>query len=107
LRSNAGLYYANAAEFAAVMDRVLTDRLLAERLGRMAAGFMRSITAGRHRTQNISTVSRLSSNPPAQPMEKLPRLARAAPAVAWPAAQVLDELPSVRPCSGAARGAIA
>ena len=33
LRSNAGLYYANAAEFGAVLDTMLDDRALAERLG--------------------------------------------------------------------------
>ena len=109
LRSNAGLYYANAAEFAAVMDRVLTDRLLAERLGRNGRGFY-----AQHYSwpvierKYLDMFARLSSNPPAHRMEKLPGWLARRQRSLGPAAQVLDELPSgPAVASGAARGAIA
>ena len=48
LRSNAGLYYENAAEFGAVLDRLLDDTALAgSRLAATAANFATSTTAGR------------------------------------------------------------
>ena len=42
LRSNAGLYYADAAEFAAVLDTVANDRALAERLGQNGRPVLRA-----------------------------------------------------------------
>ncbi len=39
LRSNGGLYYEDSAEFAAALDRILTDPLLAEALGRSGREF--------------------------------------------------------------------
>jgi glycosyltransferase involved in cell wall biosynthesis len=95
LRSNAGLYYANAAEFGAVLDAVLTDAPLAERLGRNGREFFtRHYSWPVVEQKYLDMLAQLSSNPPAHPMEKLPGwLARRQRSIR-PAAEVLDELPS-------------
>ena len=103
LRSNAGLYYANAAEFAAVLDTVLNDRGLAATLGRNGRQFYDQhyswpVIEGKY----LEMFASLSSNPPAHRMEKLPGwLARRQHSLR-PAAQVLDALPS-----GPVRGVVA
>ena len=47
LRSNAGLYYEDAAEFAAALDRLLDDPALAARSAAKAATYFAGTTAGR------------------------------------------------------------
>ena len=95
LRSNAGLYYAGAAEFAAVLDRLLDDRSLAATLGRNGRQFYQQqyswpVIEGKY----LDMFALLSSNRPAHRMEKLPGwLARRQRSIR-PAAQLLDELPS-------------
>ena len=94
LRSNAGLYYTNAAEFGAVIDMVLGDRALAERLGRNGREFY-----GQHYSwpvierKYLDMFAWLSSNPPAYRMERLPGWLARRQRTLRPAAQVLDELP--------------
>ncbi len=95
LRSNAGLYYASAAEFGAVIDMVLGDRALAERLGRNGREFY-----GQHYSwpvierKYLDMFAWLSSNPPIYRMEGLPGWLARRQRSLRPAAQVLDELPS-------------
>jgi len=95
LRSNAGLYYANAAEFGAVLDMVLDDRALAAGLGRNGRRFYEQhyswpVIEGKY----LDMFASLSSNPPAHRMEKLPGWLARRQSSLRPAAQVLDELPS-------------
>ena len=95
LRSNAGLYYANAAEFAAVLDTVLDDPALAATLGRNGRRFYdEQYSWPVIERKYLDMFASLSSNPPAHHMEKLPGwLARRQHSLR-PAAEVLDELPS-------------
>jgi len=95
LRSNAGLYYADASEFAAVLDRVLDDRSLAEQLGRNGRRFYEqnyswSIVEQKY----LDMFALLSSNPPSHRMEKLPGWLARRQRSLRPATQVLDELPT-------------
>jgi glycosyltransferase involved in cell wall biosynthesis len=108
LRSNAGLYYANTAEFGAVLDRVLGDATLAASLGRNGRQFYdRHYSWPVIERKYLDMFAWLSSNPPAHAMENLPGwLARRRYALR-PAAQVLDELPSGPVVDAQARGAIA
>jgi glycosyltransferase involved in cell wall biosynthesis len=95
LRSNAGLYYANGAEFGAVLDRVLDDRALAERLGRNGRQFYeQNYSWPVIERKYLDMFAQLSSNPPSHRMEKLPGwLARRQRSIR-PAGEVLEELPS-------------
>jgi hypothetical protein len=95
LRSNAGLYYADAAEFAAVLDTVASDRALAERLGQNGRRYYEQHYSWPViERKYLEMFASLSSNPPPHRMERLPGwLARRQRAIR-PAAQVLDELPS-------------
>ena len=95
LRSNAGLYYADAAEFDAVLDTVAGDRALAERLGRNGRRYYEQHYSWPViERKYLDMFASLSSNPPPHRMERLPGwLARRQRALR-PAAQVLDELPS-------------
>jgi glycosyltransferase involved in cell wall biosynthesis len=103
LRSNAGLYYANAAEFGAVLDRVLDDRALAARLGRNGREFYeQNYSWPVIERKYLDMFARLSSNPPSHRMEKLPGWLARRQRSLRPASEVLDELPS-----GPALGAIA
>ena len=95
LRSNAGLYYADAAEFGAVLDTVASDRALAERLGQNGRRYYEQHYSWPViERKYLDMFASLSSNPPPHRMERLPGwLARRQRALR-PAAQVLDELPS-------------
>ncbi len=95
LRSNAGLYYADAAEFGAVLDTVAGDRALAERLGGNGRRYYEQHYSWPViERKYLDMFASLSSNPPSHRMERLPGwLARRQRALR-PAAQVLDELPS-------------
>ena len=95
LRSNAGLYYGSASEFAGVLDRVLDDRSMAEQLGRNGRQFYEQHYSWPVIEQKyLDMFALLSSNAPTHRMERLPgwlaRRQRSLP----PAAQILDELPS-------------
>jgi hypothetical protein len=95
LRSNGGLYYANAEEFRAVLDRVLTDDALVERLGRNGRQFYEqhygwSVIERKY----LDMFAFLSSNAPTHRMERMPGWFARRLRSLGPAAQVLDELPT-------------
>jgi len=95
LRSNAGLYYAGAAEFGAVLDAVAGDRALAERLGRNGRlYYQQHYSWPVIERKYLDMFASLSSNPPAHRMERLPGWLARRPRALRSAAQVLDELPS-------------
>ena len=94
VRSNAGLYYEDAREFAAALDRVLSDPMLAATLGRNGRTFF-----ARHYSwpvierKYLDMFDELRRTPVTHGMEPLPgwlaRRARTAP----PAADVVKALP--------------
>ena len=94
LRSNAGLYYEDAREFAAALDRILSDRMLAATLGRNGrAFFTRHYSWPVIERKYLDMFDTLRQNPAAYGMEPLPgwlaRRARTVPA----AAGIVDALP--------------
>ena len=94
-RSNAGLYYANAAEFEAALERLLDGRALAATLGgRGRAFFECEYSWPVIERKYLDMFERLTASPPDHRMEPLPgwfaRHARTLP----PAAQVIEGLPS-------------
>jgi hypothetical protein len=104
LRSNAGLYYANSAEFTAVLDRVLGDPALADSLGRNGRQFYdQHYSWPVIERKYLDMFASLSSNPPAHTMDRLPGWLARRQRSLRPAAQVLDELPS-GPVIGRAAG---
>jgi glycosyltransferase involved in cell wall biosynthesis len=93
LRSNAGLYYGDAREFAGALDRLLDDPALAAALGRNGRAFFeRHYSWPVIERKYLDMFDRLHSEP-ARPMEPLPgwlaRRRRSLP----PAADVVDRLP--------------
>ena len=94
VRSNAGLYYEDAREFAAALDRILSDPMLAATLGRNGRTFF-----ARHYSwpvierKYLDMFDQLRQTPVTHGMEPLPgwlaRHARTAP----PAADVVNALP--------------
>jgi glycosyltransferase involved in cell wall biosynthesis len=94
LRSNAGLYYEGAREFAAALDLILSDRSLAAKLGGNGRAFFE-----RHYSwpviehKYLTMFNELRQTSPSYAMEPLPgwlaRRARTAP----PAADVVNALP--------------
>jgi len=95
LRSNAGLYYANAAEFGAVLDTVLDEPDVAARLGRNGRQFYeQNYSWPVIERKYLEMFALLSSAPPRHRMEKLPGWFRRRQRSLRPAAQVVDELPS-------------
>ena len=95
LRSNAGLYYENAGDFAAALDRVLNDGGLAEAMGRNGRDyFARHYSWPVIERKYLEMFERLASAPAHRRMEPLPGwFARRRPTV--PAAlDVLASLPS-------------
>jgi hypothetical protein len=95
LRSNGGLYYATAEEFGAVLDRVLTDDTLVDRLGQNGRQFYdQHYSWAVIERKYLDMFAFLSSSAPTHRMERMPGwLARRLRSLR-PAAQVLDELPS-------------
>jgi glycosyltransferase involved in cell wall biosynthesis len=93
LRSNAGLYYGDAREFAGALDRLLDDPGLAAALGRNGRMFFeRHYSWPVIERKYLEMFERLHSEP-ARPMEPLPGwLARRRRTVP-PAADVVDRLP--------------
>ncbi len=95
MRSNAGLYYEDARDFAATLDRLLDDEGLAEALGRNGrAYFARHYCWPVIERKYLEMFDRLGSEPASPRMEPLPGwFARRRPTV--PAAvDVLADLPS-------------
>jgi glycosyltransferase involved in cell wall biosynthesis len=95
VRSNAGLYYESAGDFAAALDRLLTDPDLAQAMGRNGREyFARHYSWPVIERKYLEMFERLASSPPAKAMEPLPGwFARRRPTV--PAAlDVLAGLPS-------------
>jgi glycosyltransferase involved in cell wall biosynthesis len=95
LRSNAGLYYGDAREFAAALDTLLEDPALSAALGRNGrAYFERHYTWPVIERKYLDMFERLTSEPPRRAMEPLPgwlaRRRRTQP----PAADVVDRLPA-------------
>jgi glycosyltransferase involved in cell wall biosynthesis len=95
VRSNAGLYYENAAEFAASLDTLLKDAALAETLGRNGRTYYQ-----RHydwpviERKYLDMFERLKSEPPSPPMEPLPGWLARRRRVLPPAVDVLASAPS-------------
>jgi len=95
IRSNAGLYYANEDEFCAVLDRVLTDDGLVDRLGRNGSQFYEQHYSWPViERKYLDMFAFLSSNPPTHHMERMPGWFGRRLRSLRPAAQVLDELPA-------------
>lgn len=95
MRSNAGLYYEDARDFAAALDRLLGDQALAQALGRNGREyFARHYSWPVIERKYLEMFDRLASEPAPQRMEPLPGwFARRRPTV--PAAiDVLADLPS-------------
>jgi glycosyltransferase involved in cell wall biosynthesis len=94
LRSNAGLYYEDAREFTAALDRILSDRSLAATLGSNGRMFFeRNYSWPVIERKYLTMLNELQRTPPAHTMEPLPgwfaRRERTAP----PAADVVNALP--------------
>jgi glycosyltransferase involved in cell wall biosynthesis len=95
LRSNGGLYYASAEEFGAVLDRVLTDDALVDRLGQNGRLFYeRHYSWAVIDRKYLDMFAFLSSNAPTHRMERMPGWFARRMRSLRPASQVLDELPS-------------
>jgi len=95
LRSNAGLYYANAEEFAAILERVLTDYALVDRLGRNGRQFYdQHYSWPVIERKYLDMFEFLSSCPATHHMERKPRWLARKLRSCRAAAQVVDELPS-------------
>jgi glycosyltransferase involved in cell wall biosynthesis len=95
LRSNGGLYYANAEEFGAVLDRLLADAVLVDRLGRNGRQFYEQhYSWAVIERKYLDMFAFLSSNAPTHRMEQMPGWFARRVRSLRPAAQVLDELPS-------------
>jgi len=95
VRSNAGLYYENAGDFAAALERLLDDTALAEAMGRNGADyFQRHYSWPVIERKYMDMFERLAATPHQKSMEPLPGwFARRRPAV--PAAlDLLASLPS-------------
>ena len=94
VRSNAGLYYGDAAEFAGALDVLLTDRSLAGRLGANGRDyFTRHYSWPVIERKYLDMFEHLKAEPQPYEMEALPgwfaRRARTAP----PASHVVDAAP--------------
>lgn len=94
LRSNAGLYYANADEFCGVLDRIITDGVLADTLGRNGHRFYeQDYSWPVIEKKYLDMFEFLSSNPPAHQMERTPGWFARRIGSHRPAAEVVNELP--------------
>jgi glycosyltransferase involved in cell wall biosynthesis len=95
LRSNAGLYYANAAEFAAVLETVLDEPAIASRLGQNGRVFYgQNYSWPVIERKYLDMFSLLSDTPPPHRMEPLPGWLARRQRSLRAAAHVLDDLPS-------------
>ena len=95
LRSNAGLYYADAEEFTAVLERVLTDDALVDRLGRNGRQFYdQHYSWPVIERKYLDMFDFLSSRPATHRMERKPGWLARKLRSCRAAAQVVDQLPS-------------
>ncbi len=95
IRSNAGLYYADAREFAATLDTLLGNPALAARLGRNGrAYYERHYNWEVVERQYLGMFERLRSEPPRMAMEPLPGWWERRRRILPPAAEVVAELPA-------------
>jgi glycosyltransferase involved in cell wall biosynthesis len=94
LRSNAGLYYENANDFAGALHRLLSDDRLSRMLGRNGREYyMRHYAWPVIEGKYLDMFQQLSAQPPQHAMEPLPGfLARRTRAIP-PAAQALNAVP--------------
>jgi hypothetical protein len=95
IRSHAGLYYENADEFGAALDRLLDDTALSAAMGRSGQRYYAShyswpVIEGRY----LEMFERLTTRPPGHVMEPLPNLLRRRARSRPPAAGVIASLPS-------------
>jgi glycosyltransferase involved in cell wall biosynthesis len=95
LRSNAGLYYGDAREFGATLDRLLNDPGLVGALGRNGRTYFERhyswpVIEGKY----LDMFERLSAEPPRPGMEPLPGWFARRRRVLPPAAVVVDALPA-------------
>ena len=95
VRSNAGLYYENAAEFAGALDTLLSNTALGQALGRNGRDYF-----GQHyawpviERKYLDMFARLTSEPPAHSMEPLPGWLARRRRILPPAADLLAAVPS-------------
>jgi glycosyltransferase involved in cell wall biosynthesis len=94
LRSNAGLYYEDAREFAAALDLMLSDHSLSATLGHNGRSFFaQNYSWPVIERKYLTMLNELQQTPPGHTMEPLPgwfaRRAKTAP----PAADVVNALP--------------
>jgi glycosyltransferase involved in cell wall biosynthesis len=102
LRSNAGLYYANAREFGGTLDALLGDRTLARRLGSNGrAYYERHYNWGVVERRYLEMFERLLAKPPRPAMEPLPGWWERRRRVLPPAADVVAALPAGPVLAGA------
>ena len=95
LRSNAGLYYENANDFAGALHRLLQDEDLSRRLGRNGREYyMRHYAWPVIEGKYLDMFRRLSSQPPTHSMEPLPGFLARRARTAAPAAGVVNAVPS-------------
>jgi len=94
-RSNAGLYYGNAAEFAAAVDRLATDPPLAHVMGQNGRAYYAEHYAWPViETKYLTMFDRLQREPAPRTMEPLPGFFALRSRTLPPAAEVLDALPA-------------
>lgn len=95
VRSNAGLYYENAAEFAGAVDTLLRDAPLGQALGRNGRKyFERHYAWPVIERKYLDMFDRLTSEPPAHAMEPLPGWLARRRRILAPAAEVMSAVPS-------------
>ena len=95
VRSNAGLYYENAAEFAGALDTLIRDASLGQALGRNGREyFERHYAWPVIERKYLDMFDRLTSEPPTHAMEALPGWLARRRRILPPAAEVMSAVPS-------------
>jgi glycosyltransferase involved in cell wall biosynthesis len=95
VRSNAGLYYENAGDFAATLERLLDDRGLAESMGRNGRSyFERHYSWPVIERKYMDMFDRLAATPQHRAMEPLPGWIARRRATVPAALDVLNRIPS-------------
>ena len=95
IRSNAGLYYENAAEFAGALDTLLGNAPIGQVLGRNGRAYFDQHYAWPViERKYLDMFDRLTSEPPTHSMEPLPGWLARRRRILPPAAEVLSAVPS-------------